>query len=274
VNHFFYNFKTGGLVMQAIRVGVLIRPQHTTYPSFASAVRRVEALGVDTIWDWDHFFPCWGDPGGSHFEGWTLLTAMATLTARAEIGCLVTCNSYRNPNLLADMARTVDHISGGRLILGIGAGWCERDYREYGYELGTAGSRLACLEENLKVIENRWERLVPPPIRKIPILVGGGGEKVTLRLAAQHATIWNGFGPAAEYAGKNRVLDDWCERVGRPPGEIERSVTLIDDEIPACLDDFAAAGAAHIIIHLSEPWDFGRVERLVRWRDDRRREQG
>ncbi len=253
--------------MPAIRVGVLVQPQHTTYPSFAEAVRQVEALGVDTIWTWDHFFPCWGDPGGNHYEGWTLLTAMATLTSRAEIGCLVTCNSYRNPNLLADMARTVDHISGGRLILGIGAGWFERDYREYGYPLGTGRERLESLDENLQVIRARWARLVPPPLRSIPLLVGGGGEKVTLRIAAQQANIWNGFGPAADYQRKNHILDEWCERVGRNPAEIERSVTLNDYDIPACLDDFAAAGARHIIIHLSEPWDFTRVERLVRWRE-------
>lgn len=250
--------------MSAIRVGVQLHPQHTTYASFADAVRRCEELGVDTIWNWDHFFPLYGDPQGNHFEGWTLLTAMATLTSRAEVGCLVTCNSYRNPALLSDMAKTVDHISAGRLILGIGAGWFERDYREYGYEFGTAPDRLRALRDALPIIKQRWEVDVPPPIRNpIPICIGGGGEKVTLKLTAQYADIWNGFGPPDTYKRKNEILDNWCHEVGRDPAQIERSASLSNlDE----LDAFVAAGATHMILAMGEPWDFAAVERLVKWR--------
>src|SRR5581483_10436078 len=162
-----------------------------------------------------------GEKDGPHFEGWTLLTAMAMLTTRAEVGCLVTCNGYRNPNLLADMARTVDHISAGRLILGIGAGWNQRDYDEYGYEFGTPASRLKELGNSLPIIKARWEKLNPPPVRNIPILIGGGGEKVTLKLTARYADLWNGFGPPENWQRKNEILTNWCHEVGRDPAAIE-----------------------------------------------------
>ncbi len=256
--------------MPNIRVGAQMHPQHTTYADFAGAVKQAEALGADTLWDWDHFFPLSGDPNGPHYEAWTLLTAMATLTTRAEVGCLVTCNSYRNPNLLADMARTVDHISGGRLILGIGAGWNERDYREFGYAFGTARTRLEALERDLPTILQRMEKGVPPPTRKIPVLIGGEGEKITLRLAAQYADIWNAFGPAEKYRHKNEVLDNWCRQVGRDPRQIERSVTVSAEEVPGKLDGLLDAGATHFILEMESPWDFSGLERLVRWRESKR----
>jgi probable F420-dependent oxidoreductase len=254
-----------------IRVGIQLHPQHTTYQEYANAVRKVEEIGVDSIWNWDHFFPLFGDPQGNHFEGWTLLTAMATLTSRATIGCLVTCNTYRNPALLADMAKTVDHISQGRLILGIGAGWFERDYKEYGYEFGTAGSRLAALAEALPIIKHRWEVDVPKPVQNtIPILIGGGGEKKTLRLTAQHAQMWHGFGDAETLLHKMEVLDNWCHEVGRDPNEIERSAGTNADDSDEARDAVVAAGATHLILGMTNPFDFAAVEKLVKWRDSRR----
>lgn len=254
--------------MPRIRIGVQLHPQQTSYAAFAEAVRRVEDLGADTIWNWDHFFPLYGEKDGPHFEGWTLLTAMATLTTRAEVGCLVTCNTYRNPNLLADMARTVDHISAGRLILGIGAGWFQRDYDEYGYEFGTAPSRLKELGKSLPIIKARWEKLNPPPTRDIPILIGGGGEKVTLKLTAQHADMWNGFGPPENWQHKNEILNNWCGEVGRDPAAIERTVSIQARELDN-LEAYVAAGAQHIILETGAPFDMSPLKRLIAWRDAR-----
>lgn len=220
-------------------------------------------MGVDSIWVWDHFYPLYGDPNAEHFEGWSLLSAMACDTTRARIGVLVTCNSYRNPELLADMARTVDHLSEGRVVLGIGAGWFERDYLEFGYEFGTAPSRLRDLEASLPRIRSRLAKLHPPPVGPLPILIGGGGEKVTLRLVAEHGDMWNGFGPPTEYAHRNEVLDTWCSKVGRDPRAIERTVSFggeFDDET---IEGYLRAGAQHLIYGLGRPFDLDPLRRLL-----------
>ena len=230
------------------------------------AWRRAESLGVDSIWTWDHFFPLYGDPEAGHFEGWTILTAMAADTERARLGMLVTCNSYRNPELLADMARTADHVSGGRMYLGIGAGWFERDYAEYGYTFGTAIGRLHQLRDDIPRMKARLAALRPGPIGSLPILVGGSGEKVTLRLTAEHADAWNSFGPPETYAHKNAVLDRWCSDLGRDPSEIERTV-LISVEDAAIVDRYLEAGATHVIVMTGHPFDLAAAEDLVARRD-------
>ena len=252
-----------------IRVGVQMQPQHTTYSSYIEAVRRFESMGVDTLWDWDHFFPLYGNPQGNHYEGWTLLAAMAASTQRVEVGCLVTCNTYRNPALLSNMAKTVDHISSGRLILGIGAGWFERDYSEYGYEFGTAGSRLDALEHSLEIIKHRWEVDVPKPLRPIPILIGGAGEKKTLRIAAKYANITHSFGDLATCTHKMQVLNNWCAELQRDPSEIERAWGVDTTTSDAQRDDFVAAGVSHFIVGMSGTWNDDAVANLVRWRDAR-----
>ncbi len=252
-------------------VGVQLVPQHGDFERMRGAWLEADALGVDRIYNWDHFFPLDGDPAGKHFESLTVLAAMAEATERAEISSLVICNSYRNPNLLADMARTIDHISGGRFVLGIGAGWFQHDYDEYGYEFGSAGSRLQSLERNLTAIKERWAKLNPPPLRRIPILIGGGGEKVTLRIVAEHADVWHGFGDAETMARKCSVLDGWCAKVGRDPAEIERSMTV---NHPARVDpdECAALGFTHLIYTSGGPgFDLGPVRELIAWRDAKNR---
>ena len=240
--------------MARFKVGLHFYQQHTTVADLRRLWQEADRIGVDSIWPWDHFFPIYGGAGAS-FEGWSLLAAMAVDTERALLGMLVTGNPYRNPDLLADMARTVDHLSGGRVILGIGAGWNQRDFDEYGYPYGTAASRLKELEASLLRIRARLDRLNPPPVGPLPILVGGAGEKVTLRLVAQHADMWNAFGPASHFAAKNRVLDDWCARVGRDPAEIERTVMLADPREVRHVDDYLAAGAQHLILGMGPPFD-------------------
>lgn len=248
--------------MARFKVGVQLEPQHCSVADLRRAWRELDGLGVDSIWTWDHFFPLHGDPDGAHYEGWTLLTAAACDTERAALGILVSCNSYRSPDLLADIARTADHVSGGRVILGIGAGWCRRDYEEYGFAFGTEATRVAALGESLPRLEARLAKLNPPPLGPLPILIGAEGERVMLRLVAEHADIWNGFGPVETFARKSRVLDAWCERVGRDPASVERSVTLTSREDPDRVEEFLEAGAQHLILPLGAPFDIGPVERL------------
>jgi probable F420-dependent oxidoreductase len=253
-----------------IRIGVQLQPQHADYGQIRDAVRRAEDAGVDIIFNWDHFFPLSGDPDGKHFECWTMLGAWAEQTSRVEIAALVTCNSYRNPELLADMARTVDHISGGRLILGIGAGWFEKDYDQFGYEFGTAGSRIADLAQALPRIRARWAAANPAPTREIPVLIGGGGERKTLRVVAQHADVWHSFGDVDTLTRKSAILDEHGTDVGRDTATlVERSVAV--DAPPAeVADALVAAGVTLFTVGTSGPeYDLSLVEQWVAWRDAR-----
>ncbi|ADG98659.1 conserved hypothetical protein [Segniliparus rotundus DSM 44985] len=284
-----------------IRIGVQLQQQHARdYSAIRDAVSRAEDIGADIVFNWDHFFPLHGgefpshggepDGGdqtaprwqdGTHFgDGWTLLAAWAEQTSRVQLGVLVTCLGYRNPDLLADMARTVDHTSGGRVILGVGAGWAEKDYAEYGYEFGTAGSRLDRFADGLERVKARLGKLNPPPLGGgLPILIGGSGERKTLREVAKHADIWHSFLPLPEFLRKNAVLAEHGAQVGRDVSQIERSmnwpgsgstiITAVDPaRAPRVADALLSAGVTLFTVGASGPdYDFTTLREAIRWRD-------
>ncbi len=260
-----------------VRIGVQLAPQHGSLTAYRDAVLRAEDLGVDAIFNWDHFFPLTEPFEAPHFEAWTVLAAMAEQTERVEFGPLVNCSSYRNPDLQADMARTVDHLSArggqGRLIFGTGSGWAEQDYAEYGYPFGTVGSRLDALADDLPRIRSRWDRLNPPPTRRIPILIGGQGERKTLRLVAQHADIWHTFTKLDDLPRKIGVLHEWCTREGRDPAEIELSTGYTIRGFGPLLDADASSRLHELGFRLLIPaidgpdYDLSPVLPLLRWRD-------
>ena len=218
---------------------------------------------MDIIFNWDHFFPLSGENTASTSSAGPCWAPGPSRPHGSQLGALVTCNSYRNPELLADMARTVDHISDGRLVLGIGSGWKELDYTEYGYEFGTAGQQAGRSRRGMPRIEARFGKLNPEPTRKIPVLIGGGGEHKTLRLVAKHADIWHSFARGDDFDRKKQVLAQHCADVGRDPGEIELSVGVGGEpEVngPALLDK----GITMFTIGASGPdFDLSRVRAWV-----------
>jgi len=256
-----------------LRIGVQVAPQHASYDKIRDIVAACEELGADIVFNWDHFFPLSGDPEGMHFESWSMLAAIAEQTTGVELGCLVNCNSYRNPSLQADMARTIDHISAGsnggvgRFIFGTGAGWFERDYNEYGYEFGTPGSRLGALARDLPIIRDRWSKLNPAPTRDIPIMIGGGGEKKTLRIVAEHANIWHSFSDAETMQRKIEILAKHGADVGRDTSEIELS-TEVRNRTHGEADELVALGVTMFTLGISGPdYDLEQVRDWLAWRD-------
>jgi alkanesulfonate monooxygenase SsuD/methylene tetrahydromethanopterin reductase-like flavin-dependent oxidoreductase (luciferase family) len=225
--------------MPTIGLGIQLWAQNTDWASYLAAARLVDELGYDHLWTWDHLLSAVGDPGRPVFEGYTTLAAWAAVTSRTRLGLLVGANTFRNPAIVAKMIATIDHISGGRAILGLGGGWHEREHAAFGIEFGRGfGDRLDWLEEALAVVRPLMageevthagpryavERLslLPPPVQsRVPIMVGGVGEKKTLRSVARHADIWNAQLELDEAPHKMAVLRAHCEAEGRDPAEIE-----------------------------------------------------
>ncbi|NKB98557.1 MAG: TIGR03560 family F420-dependent LLM class oxidoreductase [Pseudomonadales bacterium] len=209
-----------------------------------SLSQHAEATGWDGLWLADHFMPNAQDTSTPWPEAWTTLSAIAATVPRLRLGTLVTGNTYRHPAVLAKMAATVDHISGGRVVLGIGSGWQENEHAQYGIEFDTVGGRLDRLDEACTVIRALFTEqtasfsgahyqlenaiLEPKPVQKpLPLLIGGGGEKVTLKLAAKHANEWNVWGDPSILRHKMSVLDKHCTDLGRDPREIHRTAVAL-----------------------------------------------
>jgi F420-dependent oxidoreductase-like protein len=228
----------------AMRYGAAFWAQRTGWPELRDAVRHAEAAGFDDLWIDDHLLSDEGDWVDDKLEGWTTLAALAAVTSRARLGHMVTANTFRNPGLVAKMAATVDHVSDGRVILGLGAGWFEREHDAFGLKFGPwMGERIDRLGEATGIIrrlldgervthEGPHYRLhdavcAPRPVQdRLPILLGGAGPKKTLPLVARHADLWNLYGSPDRAAAADAILRDACAAIGRDEGEIERTVNV------------------------------------------------
>jgi len=227
-----------------IRLGALCWNQYTTWPALLEAGRRADRLGFDTLWTWDHLYPIIGSSDGPIFEGWLTLAAWAQATERVRIGLMVGANTFREPTLTAKMATTLDHISNGRAILGIGGAWFKEEHEAYGIAFGSGfPERLRWLGEAVPVMRGMLHgerptaagprysakaiRNDPPPVQeRLPLLIGGGGEQVTLKLVARYADANNIGGGLETVTRKEAILVRHCETVGRDPGEIERTTGI------------------------------------------------
>jgi len=261
-----------------VRFGVQTPPQHVTYQELLQTWQEADELGFDTAFVFDHFIPIYSDPSGPCLEGWTLLSALAAQTKRIRVGVLVTGNTYRNPAVLAKMAATVDHVSHGRLILGVGAGWFELEHKAYGIPFSTVGGRARQLGESLEVIKllftqeksthtGKYYQLKDAPFEPKtvqkphpPILIGGQGPKLILPVIARHANIWHMRVGDVDPEGIKQIsakFDAICRKVGRDPAEVERAVSLRSaqltgtaEEIRRQIQGLADVGVRHFVISL------------------------
>jgi F420-dependent oxidoreductase-like protein len=271
-----------------VHVGLKFSQQLCTIEQQREVWRIADEAGFDHLWDFDHFNPIMGAPlEGDIFDGWSLLAAMAEATTRVRIGNMVTGNTYRHPSVLAKIATTVDHLSGGRLEFGLGGAWAEVEHTMLGIEFPGVGERLRRLGEACTVIKKLWteERsdfdgryyqlkdalANPKPVQKPypPIWIGGGGERKTLRIVAEHADVWNMAGGPIDMARhKLEVLRQHCEDVGRDPAEIRLSVQLRfnpddPDATVRTAEEFLREGFTELIVIVGEPDAQGRAERVA-----------
>jgi alkanesulfonate monooxygenase SsuD/methylene tetrahydromethanopterin reductase-like flavin-dependent oxidoreductase (luciferase family) len=236
------------------RIGFQVWGQTNSWAALAHAATGVERLGFDSLWSNDHFYPAAGTAAagpegqrGPMLEGWMTAAGFAMLTQRIPVGVLVSGAAYRNVGLVVKMATALDHLSGGRASLGLGAGWHIAEHRAFGFELGSVPERLDRLDEQSAAVralldtsavtrQGRWVRLEsarndPAPLGRLPLMIGGSGERRTLRIVARDADAWNGEGDVATFRHKSAVLDAHCHELGRDPATIRRTVGLP----PPCL---------------------------------------
>jgi alkanesulfonate monooxygenase SsuD/methylene tetrahydromethanopterin reductase-like flavin-dependent oxidoreductase (luciferase family) len=300
----------------SVRFGILLWGQSTSWEACLDAARRVDAAGYEHLWAADHLLADWGPPGQPVLESWTCLAAWAMATRRVRLGHLVGANTLRPPALVAKMAATLDHVSAGRFILGLGAGWFELEHLANGLAFGTGpGQRLEWLEESAGIVRDllagrevsaargryplRRARHAPQPVQaRLPLMIGGTGERRTLRIVARFADMWNAIGTAEALRHKDEVLRRHCDAVGRDEAAIERTVDLklvIRDEpgearraweallaangvtsfnepdpllgppdlVARGLRDYVEAGFRTIVVELPAPYDEETIERLA-----------
>lgn len=244
--------------MTALTFGGQLWSQNTSWPAFRDAALALEAAGWDEVWTWDHLMAIAGPAEQPILEGWTAITGVAALTSRVRLGLMVGANTFRNPGLLAKIATTVDHVSGGRVTLGLGGAWFEREHTAYGLWFGESpGQRLARFDEAVGLLRRlldgetvtsdgpaypmREAVLAPGPVQaRLPILVGGAGRQRTLLTAARYADAWNAAGPTETMAGHVAALHEHCIAIGRDPSTIELTASLT----PVIRDDPAGAEGA------------------------------
>jgi alkanesulfonate monooxygenase SsuD/methylene tetrahydromethanopterin reductase-like flavin-dependent oxidoreductase (luciferase family) len=229
--------------MGDVRLGINLWSQASDWPGFLEAAVRADRLGYDHVWTWDHIYAIFGDPYQPIFEGYTALAALAQATERVRLGLFVGANTFRNPGLAVKALTTIDHISGGRAIMGVGGAWFEGEHTAFGLDFGSGfGQRLDWLAEAAGATRTLLDggevtsppggryafdhlRISPLPLQpRLPMMIGGAGEKKTLRIVAEHADMWNVFGTPEVLAHKDAVLRAHCADVGRDPATIERTV--------------------------------------------------
>jgi len=297
----------------SIRFGVHAGPQNTSFAGYLELWTRAEQLGYDWVSVFDHFMPIFGNAEGGCFEGPTLMAAMAAHTSRVRVGMLVTGVTYRHPAVAANIAATIDHVSGGRAEYGVGAAWFEKEHDQYGIDFPRVGVRMDMLDEACRVMRGLWSeerfsfegkhfrlkdaQMDPKPVQEhLPLVIGGSGERRTLRIVAEHADVWNTFGgDLAGFEHRLEVLARHCADVGRDPADIRKSVTvravLAPDE-PAAearrrevearsprgqalfvgtperlveeLRPFAERGAGDFLLGAAAPYDYETIELMAR----------